>query len=83
MITEMKPWYGNNCFAKESLGRDSKMFNCDMVFYYLCESVSTPDSHYLRNYMNLGKAPEQMIDPNTRTDYNKMKKLIQRVSVSY
>ena len=24
-----------------------------------------------------GKAPEQMIDPNTRTDYNKMKKLIQ------
>lgn len=39
MITEMKPWYGNYCFAKESLGRDSKMFNCDMVFYYLCESV--------------------------------------------
>ena len=27
--------------------------------------------------MNLDKAPEQMIDPNTRTDYNKMKKLIQ------
>ena len=28
------------------------MFNCDMVFYYL------------RNYMNLDKAPEQMIDPH-------------------
>ena len=65
MITEMKPWYDNYCFAKESLTRDPKMFNCDMVFYYL------------RNYMNLDKAPEQMIDPNTRTDYNKMKKLIQ------
>ena len=55
MITEMKPWYDNYCFAKESLTRDPKMFNCDMVFYYL------------RNYMNLDKAPEQMIDPNTRS----------------
>ena len=65
LIREIKPWYDNYCFAKESLERDPKMFNCDMVFYYL------------RNYMNLDKAPEQMIDPNTRTDYNKMKKLIQ------
>ena len=65
MITEMNPWYDNYCFAEESLGRDPKMFNCDMVFYYL------------RNYMNYGASPKQMIDPNTRTDYNKMKKLIQ------
>ena len=65
MISEMKPWYDNYCFAKASLERDPKMFNCDMVFYYL------------RNYMNYGASPEQMIDPNTRTDYNKMKKLIQ------
>lgn len=65
MITEIKPWYDNYCFSKESLNRDPKMFNCDMVLYYL------------RNYMNLGKSPKEMIDPNTRTDYNKMKKLIQ------
>lgn len=65
MITEMKPWYDNYCFAEESLEHDPKMFNCDMVFYYL------------RNYMNYGTSPKQMIDPNTRTDYNKMKKLIQ------
>lgn len=65
MIAEMRPWYDNYCFAKECLERDPKMFNCDMVFYYL------------RNYMHWGKSPEQMIDPNTRTDYNKMKKLIQ------
>ena len=65
MITEMKPWYDNYCFAKESLKSDPKMFNCDMVLYYL------------RNYITLKKSPEQMIDPNTRTDYNKMKKLIQ------
>jgi len=65
MITEMKPWYDNYCFAEECLDRDPKMFNCDMVLYYL------------RNYMDLGKSPKLMIDPNTRTDYNKMKKLIQ------
>lgn len=65
MIKDMKPWYDNYCFAKESLKCDPKMFNCDMVFYYL------------RNYMNSHKAPNEMIDPNTRTDYNKMKKLIQ------
>lgn len=65
MIGDMKPWYDNYCFAKESLKRDPKMFNCDMVLYYL------------RHYMTLGESPEQMIDPNTRTDYNKMKKLIQ------
>lgn len=64
MILEMKPWYDNYCFAKESLECDPKMFNCDMVLYYL------------RNYITLGKPPKQMIDPNTRTDYNKMKKLI-------
>lgn len=64
MIQEMKPWYDNYCFAEESLERDPKMFNCDMVLYYL------------RNYIDLGKSPKEMIDPNTRTDYNKMKKLI-------
>ncbi len=65
MIQEMKPWYDNYCFAEESLDRDPKMFNCDMVLYYL------------RHYMSLGKSPKEMIDPNTRTDYNKMKRLIQ------
>lgn len=65
MIQEMKPWYDNYCFAEASLDRDPKMFNCDMVFYYL------------RHYITLGKSPKEMIDPNTRTDYNKMKKFIQ------
>ena len=65
LLDIMQPWYDNYCFAKDSLDSDPKMFNCDMVLYYL------------RNYIDGGKAPEQMIDPNTRTDYNKMKKLIQ------
>ena len=65
MIDEMKPWYDNYCFSKRALETQSKVFNCDMVIYYL------------RNYMDYGQAPDQMIDPNTRTDYNKMKKLLQ------
>ena len=65
MIDEMKPWYDNYCFSEDALKNQSKVFNCDMVIYYL------------RNYMDRGEAPKQMIDPNTMTDYNKMKKLLQ------
>lgn len=64
MIAEIKPWYDNYCFSEESLNRDPKMFNCDMVLYYL------------RQKIDLGYSPKQMIDPNTRTDYSKMKKLL-------
>ena len=65
MIDEMKPWYDNYCFSEDALKNQSKVFNCDMVIYYL------------QNYMDRGEAPKQMIDPNTMTDYNKMKKLLQ------
>ena len=65
VIDEMKPWYDNYCFSKNALETQSKVFNCDMVLYYL------------RNYAETGEAPEQMLDPNTKTDYNKMKKLLQ------
>ena len=65
IIQEMKPWYDNYCFSKQALDTQSKMFNCDMVLYFL------------RNYMSSGESPEEMVDPNTKTDYNKMKKLLQ------
>ena len=64
MIEEMKPWYDNYCFAKASLETDPKMFNSDMVIYYL------------RNHIIKGKSPEQMLDVNTRTDYKKLKRLM-------
>ena len=64
-IREMKPWYDNYCFSEDALEAQSKVFNCDMVFYYL------------RNYVRRSKGPAEMIDPNTRSDYNKMKKLLQ------
>ena len=65
MIEEMKPWYDNYCFAKECLTDDNRVFNSDMVLFYL------------RNYIMYKSSPEIMLDPNTKTDYNKLKKLIQ------
>ncbi len=65
MIADMKPWYDNYCFAKECLEEPNRVFNSDMVLYYL------------RSYIEDGHAPEVMLDPNTKTDYNKLKKLIQ------
>ena len=65
IIGNIKPWYDNYCFSADALQTQSKVFNCDMVLYYI------------RNYMENGKSPAQMIDPNTKTDYNKMKKLLQ------
>ena len=65
MITEMKPWYDNYCFAKECLESDIRVFNCDMVLYYL------------RNYVSYKRSPEIMLDPNTKTDYKKLNMLIQ------
>ena len=65
LIDEMKPWYDNYCFAEEVVDTDPKMFNCDMVCYFL------------NRVMQTGNSPREMIDPNTRTDYSKMKKLLQ------
>ena len=64
IISNMKPWYDNYCFSADALETKSKVFNYDMILYYL------------RNYMSSGEAPKEMIDPNTMTDYNKMRRLI-------
>ena len=64
MLQEMKPWYDNYCFAKDGLG-ESRVFNSNMVLYYLSTQIAE------------GHAPDEMTDPNARTDYQKMKRLIQ------
>lgn len=61
-IREMKPWYDNYCFAKKCL--DEPMYNSDMVLYYLNHTLYT------------GNPPDEMIDDNIRTDYNKLRHLI-------
>src|SRR5574344_1938223 len=65
IIEEMKSWYDHYCFSKESYGKDPSVYNSDMTMYYL---------NYLIQY---GTPPEEMIDPNTRTDYTKKRKIIQ------
>lgn len=64
IIKDIKPWYNNYCFSKESLGKDPKMFNSDMVCYYM--------AFFIRH----GHAPEDYIDPNVKTDYRKLKNLV-------
>ena len=65
IIADMKPWYDNYCFAKDSFGREPSMLNSDMVCYYLS------------NLVGLGNSPKELIDPNTMTDYGKLKRLIE------
>jgi len=65
IIADMKPWYDNYCFADDSYGVEPSMFNCDMVCYYMSQLVDT------------GKRPKVMVDPNTMTDYGKLKRLIE------
>ena len=60
----MKPWYDNYCFAKDGLD-EARVFNSNMVLYYL--------NYQVRN----GRAPEELADPNIKTDYKKMRRLIQ------
>ena len=62
MMEEMKPWYNNYCFSKQCL-EDERLYNCDMVYYYL------------RHQVLYGHAPEEMVDKNIRTDYRKLKML--------
>ena len=55
MMEEMKPWYNNYCFSKKCVN-DERLYNCDMVLYYL------------RHQVYEGCAPEEMVDKNIRTD---------------
>ena len=66
LIEIMKPWYDNYCFAKECVN-ESPLYNSDMVLYFLY------------NYIDYeGRVPENMLDANIRTDYNKLRMLIRK-----
>lgn len=64
LITVMKPWYDNYCFAEESYG-ETTMYNSVMVLHFL--------DNYIRSNYNI---PKNMIESNVRTDYNKLRMLI-------
>ncbi len=65
IIADIKPWYDNYCFAKSRFGKEPSMFNSDMVCYYMSTLIDT------------GTKPEEMVDPNTKTDYKKLRNLIE------
>lgn len=62
VVAQMKPWYDNYCFAKGCI--NNTMYNSDMALYFL------------KTYLMKGVAPEDMIDRNIRTDYNKLRHFI-------
>lgn len=64
IVEDMKPWYDNYCFSERSLESHSHVFNSDMVLYYLS------------NYIVDKCPPRNMVDPNTRTDYDKLRNLL-------
>ena len=57
----MKEWYDNYRFSPECRGT---MFNTDMVLYFV------------KNFLESGKYPKNMIDQNVRIDYGKLRHLI-------
>ena len=64
LIKVMKPYYDNYCFALKSYGRVT-MYNSVMVLYFI--------DQYISNGCDI---PENMIEENIRTDYNKLRMLI-------
>ena len=62
MLVEMKPWYNNYCFAEDYID-DERLYNCDMVLYYL------------RHQVAFDRSPKEMVDVNVRTDYKKLQML--------
>ena len=58
-VKTFKPWYDGYCFSKARIGKES-VFNSDMVLYHLSSMVDS------------GEPPENMVDRNIKTDYDKL-----------
>ncbi len=65
LIEIMKPWYDNYCFAQDCYG-ETTMYNSNMVLYFV------------KNYIDNGKVPQNMIESNIRIDYEKLRMLIRK-----
>ena len=64
VVKSIKPWYDGYCFSREKLGEES-VFNSDMVLYHLKSMVAK------------GRPPENMVDRNIATDYNKLETIVE------
>ena len=61
-VSMMKPNYDNYCFSKNKLA--DCMFNSDMVLYCM------------KSLILHGVKPDEIVDPNIRTDFNKLAYLV-------
>ena len=59
IVRAIKPWYDGYCFARKKRGEES-VFNSDMSLYYLNSLAQT------------GDPPEDWVDRNIATDYDKL-----------
>ena len=68
IVRSIKPWYDGYCFAKKKVGEEC-VFNSDMTLYYL------------KSLVEIGEPPENMVDVNIKTDYEKLRTIsdLQRV----
>ena len=62
LIEAMKPNYDNYCFNRDCVS--DCMFNSDMALYFL------------NSYIHTGAIPDEIVDPNIRTDFNKLAYLV-------
>ena len=64
LIEIMKPHYNNYCFASDMIEKE-RVFNPDMALYFM------------QNYIDgNGTIPEKLVDPNVKTDFFKMEKMV-------
>ncbi len=63
IVKSIKPWYDGYCFSREMVGREC-VFNSDMVLYHLKSMVLD------------GVPPENMVDANISTDYDKLETIV-------
>jgi len=61
LLNVMNAWYNNYIFSKKST---TKLFNSDMILYFLDECIRNQD------------IPDELIDQNVRIDYGKLRHLI-------
>ena len=63
-LKAMRPWYDGYCFSEYGNVEGHHVFNTDMVLYYL------------KSFLLNGEAPTEMVDPNTKTDYAKLDRVV-------
>lgn len=63
-LETMRPWYDGYCFSEYTDVEGHHVFNPDMVLYYLS------------NCIDEGEAPADMVDPNAKTDYAKLDRIV-------